>query len=88
MRLPTQEEAERTMGQFWERFKIPSVFGCIDGTLIAIQRPTEDEAAYVCRKQFHALNVQVGPIEYSTECFSLSEFLLCIRACDISLFQQ
>jgi hypothetical protein len=32
--------------------------GAVDGTLIPIQGPSQDEAAYVCRKGFHALNVQ------------------------------
>ncbi|CAG2207300.1 HARBI1 [Mytilus edulis] len=37
---------------------MPNTVGCVDGTLIAIKRPTEREDAYVCRKMFHALNVQ------------------------------
>ena len=37
----------------------PSVLGCIDGTFVRIQNPTEDEADFVNRKGYHALNVQV-----------------------------
>ncbi|XP_067668308.1 putative nuclease HARBI1 [Haliotis asinina] len=37
----------------------PRVLGCTDGTLIPIQAPTGDEEpAYVCRKEYHAINVQ------------------------------
>jgi hypothetical protein len=32
--------------------------GAVDGTLIPIIAPAEHEEAYVCRKGFHALNVQ------------------------------
>ncbi|RUS71393.1 hypothetical protein EGW08_020848 [Elysia chlorotica] len=37
----------------------PGVFACIDGTHVRIQRPREDEADYVNRKNFHSLNVQI-----------------------------
>ncbi|CAC5426493.1 unnamed protein product [Mytilus coruscus] len=36
----------------------PNVYGAVDGTLIPLQRPHEDEHAYVCRKGFSAINVQ------------------------------
>ncbi|XP_069128985.1 putative nuclease HARBI1 [Argopecten irradians] len=37
---------------------MPNVVGAIDGTLIPIQSPTVDEHVFVCRKGYHALNVQ------------------------------
>jgi len=37
---------------------LPNVVGAIDGTLIPIIRPAESEEVYVCRKGFHAINVQ------------------------------
>ncbi|CAC5423008.1 HARBI1 [Mytilus coruscus] len=45
---------------FSSEFNMPNTVGFVDGTLIAIKRPTEREDAYVhvCRKMFHALNVQ------------------------------
>ncbi|CAC5402133.1 HARBI1 [Mytilus coruscus] len=43
---------------FSSEFNMPNTVGCVDSTLIAIKRPTEREDAYVCRKMFHALNVQ------------------------------
>ncbi|KAM7307324.1 hypothetical protein ISCGN_010960 [Ixodes scapularis] len=41
--------------------RIPGVIGCVDGTMIAIVGPSENDptvtkAAYWCRKQFYALN--------------------------------
>lgn len=36
----------------------PNVVGAIDGTLIPIIAPPVDEHTYVCRKGFHALNIQ------------------------------
>lgn len=45
--------------RFYEKFGIPGVIGCIDGTHVAIVRPNEHEERYVCRKKYHSLNVQV-----------------------------
>ncbi|KAM7306977.1 hypothetical protein ISCGN_010613 [Ixodes scapularis] len=41
--------------------RIPGVIGCVDGTMIAIVGPSQNDptvtkAAYWCRKQFYALN--------------------------------
>ena len=36
----------------------PSVVGCVDGTHIRILRPRVDEFQYVCRKEYHSINVQ------------------------------
>ncbi|XP_062576264.1 putative nuclease HARBI1 [Saccostrea cucullata] len=39
--------------------KMPNCVGAVDGTLIAIKGMSgPDESAYVCRKNFHALNIQ------------------------------
>ncbi|XP_064650925.1 putative nuclease HARBI1 [Lineus longissimus] len=45
-------------GFYNERRRIPSVLGCLDGSLVQIKRPSQDEAAYVCRHNYHAINVQ------------------------------
>ncbi|XP_046543302.1 putative nuclease HARBI1 [Haliotis rubra] len=47
------------MQDFYKIAEFPCVIGAIDGTLIPIKRPPADEeVAYVCRKGFHAINVQ------------------------------
>ncbi|KAH3704413.1 hypothetical protein DPMN_079469 [Dreissena polymorpha] len=38
--------------------KNPNVIGAVDGTLIPIIAPSEAEEVYVCRKGYHAINVQ------------------------------
>lgn len=44
---------------FYAIAHFPNVVGAIDGTLIPIRGMNgEDEPVYVCRKNFHALNVQ------------------------------
>ncbi|XP_053395214.1 putative nuclease HARBI1 [Mercenaria mercenaria] len=47
-----------TKYSFYNKCGLPNVIGAIDGTLIPIQAPAENEAAYVCRKGFHAINMQ------------------------------
>ncbi|XP_015778386.1 PREDICTED: putative nuclease HARBI1 [Acropora digitifera] len=36
----------------------PGVVGCVDGTHIRLQRPSQNEADYVNRKGYHSINVQ------------------------------
>ncbi|VDI74702.1 Hypothetical predicted protein [Mytilus galloprovincialis] len=43
---------------FQRPMNFPNVLGCIDCTHIKIQGPSEDEAAFVNRKEFHSVNVQ------------------------------
>ncbi|XP_062621471.1 putative nuclease HARBI1 [Saccostrea cucullata] len=43
---------------FSTEFNMPNTLGCVDGTLIAIKPPSEREDACVCRKGYHAINVQ------------------------------
>ncbi|XP_041979620.1 putative nuclease HARBI1 [Aricia agestis] len=58
IRFP-QNSAERTRlkEKFYEKFGIPGVIGCIDGTFVAIIRPRQNEDRFYCRKGFHARNV-------------------------------
>ena len=48
---------------FYEIAGMPNVIGLVDGTMIPIKAPNLDEFTYVCRKGYHALNVQIvcGP---------------------------
>ncbi|KAL1268525.1 hypothetical protein QQF64_033888 [Cirrhinus molitorella] len=59
VRLPTQEEAARTKDKFRRDSGIPGIFGCIDGTHVRIQAPSQNEYLFVNRKGFHSINVQV-----------------------------
>ncbi|RVE44229.1 hypothetical protein evm_011128 [Chilo suppressalis] len=37
--------------RFFEKFQIPGVVGCIDGTFVTMIRPKENEERYYCRKE-------------------------------------
>ncbi|XP_067624299.1 putative nuclease HARBI1 isoform X2 [Eurosta solidaginis] len=41
---------------FMDKYKIPGVIGCIDGTHIGLQRPSVDEHMYFNRKGYHSIN--------------------------------
>jgi hypothetical protein len=57
--FPTDpDEVRRTKMGFYRLARFPNVLGAIDGTLIKIQAPKHQEASFVCRKNYHALNVQ------------------------------
>ena len=59
IRFPSEEEARPIHEEFYAVAGIPRVVGLVDGTLIAIKAPSgDDEPAYVCRKGYHAINVQ------------------------------
>ena len=44
---------------FEDEGRFPSVIGLIDGTPIRIRAPENEPEAYINRKKFHSLNVQV-----------------------------
>ncbi|CAG2216810.1 HARBI1 [Mytilus edulis] len=52
------EELQKTKEDFHDIAGMPNVVGAINGILIPIIAPKDDELAFVCRKQYHALNVQ------------------------------
>ena len=54
----TLEEVSTAKEGFYKIANFPNTIGAVDGTLIPIQAPHEDEAVFVSRKGFHALNVQ------------------------------
>lgn len=45
--------------RFYEKFRIPAVEGCIDGTHIAIIKPAQNEERFYNRKGFHSRNVLI-----------------------------
>jgi len=54
-----QSNITKIMQDFGEMANIPNVVGCVDGTQIPISAPHHNEHLYICRKGFHAINVQV-----------------------------
>ncbi|XP_065356427.1 putative nuclease HARBI1 [Calliphora vicina] len=55
--LPNQ--SEECMEYFMDKFKIPGVVGCVDGTHFGFQAPTENEYMFFNRKGFHSLNSMI-----------------------------
>ncbi|XP_049269947.1 putative nuclease HARBI1 [Rhipicephalus sanguineus] len=59
----TTDAKERAKAAFARLGRIPGVLGCVDGTLIAIQKPhglsPADTANYMSRKGFYALNTMI-----------------------------
>ncbi|XP_069105076.1 putative nuclease HARBI1 [Argopecten irradians] len=57
--FPMNRQDQLTVKQnFYNIRGFPSVLGAVDGSLIPIETPSTDEYHYVCRKGFHALNIQ------------------------------
>lgn len=54
---------------FEDEGRFPGVIGLIDGTHIRIRAPENEPEAYINRKKFRSLNVQVE----LKKCFSLNE---------------
>ena len=54
--------------------RFPGVIGIIDGTHIRIRAPESEPEAYINRKKFHSLNVQVKSKNEHTERLSLANF--------------
>ncbi|XP_037296239.1 putative nuclease HARBI1 isoform X1 [Manduca sexta] len=55
----TRQERDAIKRRFYEKYHIPSILGCIDGTHVAIIRPKENEERYFNRKHFHSKNVMI-----------------------------
>jgi hypothetical protein len=51
-------ERPQVMYDFYDIKEFPLVLGAVDGTLIPIKAPSVDEHLYVCRKGYHALNIE------------------------------
>lgn len=54
----TVGQQQPVIAAFYDRYGFPSTVGCVDGSLIPIRGPSQDENIYVCRKGFYAINVQ------------------------------
>ena len=53
-----QREKQTVKEQFYNMSNFPNILGAIDGTLVPITSPSVDEPIFVCRKGYHAINVQ------------------------------
>ncbi|XP_036322465.1 putative nuclease HARBI1 [Rhagoletis pomonella] len=42
-----------------ENYRIPGVIGCIDGTHIGLQKPTQNEHMFFNKKGSHSLNAMI-----------------------------
>jgi len=47
---------QATMADFYKTSWMPWVIGAVDGSLICIKTPHDQEHLYMCHKSFHAIN--------------------------------
>ncbi|XP_061191708.1 putative nuclease HARBI1 [Saccostrea echinata] len=59
IRMPARHAADGVKKHFYSIAGFPNVLGCIDGTYIKIQAPSENEPDFLNRKGYHSLNVQM-----------------------------
>ncbi|XP_066585162.1 uncharacterized protein [Prorops nasuta] len=59
IRWPTLEEVEATSNAIAVKYGFPGVIGIVDGTHVRIAAPKENSNAYVNRKGFHSIQLQV-----------------------------
>ena len=52
------DEIQRVKEGFFRKGGFPGVIGCVHGTHVRLQRPSQNEADYVNRKGYHSINVQ------------------------------
>ncbi|RVE51571.1 hypothetical protein evm_003703 [Chilo suppressalis] len=55
----TREERNIIKNGFYQKFSIPGVVGCMDGTHIAIVRTSEHDERFFNHKRYHSLNAQI-----------------------------
>lgn len=59
IRFPTNNVEQRNAkAAFYELAHFPNVLGTLDGSLVPVIAPKLDEHLFVCRKGYHAINVQ------------------------------
>ncbi|XP_048240406.1 putative nuclease HARBI1 [Haliotis rufescens] len=55
---PSERDIGDIRKEFYNISRFPGVIGCIDGTHVRIQAPSDNEPAFVNRKGYHSINVQ------------------------------
>ena len=71
----------------FEEGGFPGVVGVIDGTHISIRAPTEDPDAYINRKKFYSLQLQVLKIFlcHTEQIFFTLHYLRCVKVGPITV---
>ncbi|XP_015758774.1 PREDICTED: putative nuclease HARBI1 [Acropora digitifera] len=59
IKWPNGTQLRETMESFRVEGGFPGVVGVIDGSLVKIRAPVENPESYICRKKYHALQLQV-----------------------------
>lgn len=54
---PTKDEMQEIALSFYQKFKMPGVVGCIDGTHVKIVAPRSNKHLYYNRKGYYSMNV-------------------------------
>lgn len=57
-RFPSGRSLTDVKEAFYQKCKIPNTIGAVDGTFVPIIAPKDNEEIFVCRKNFHAINIQ------------------------------
>jgi hypothetical protein len=63
--FPTGDQLDATKRAFGKISGFPGVVGCVDGSLIRIQKQARNGDDYICRKHFPAINIQVKRFTFS-----------------------
>ncbi|VDI63581.1 Hypothetical predicted protein [Mytilus galloprovincialis] len=58
VKWPSEDEKREIKNEFYKMAGFPGVIGCIDGTHVRIQCPSENEPAFINRNGFPSINVQ------------------------------
>lgn len=74
IKFPSQNDISSIRTKFYQLAGFPNVVCCVDGTLIRIRCPVQNEAEFVCRKGYYALNVQMA-------CDATYRFVNCVAKC-------
>jgi len=67
IKWPNETQLRETMESFRAQGRFPGVVGVIDRSLVKIRAPVENAESYICRKKYHALQLQVIQLFYVTE---------------------
>lgn len=62
IRWPSPQECATSAARIEGRYLFPGSIGAVDGTHIKIAAPREDHDAYINRKGYHSIQLQVGLI--------------------------